>query len=135
MLEDPKGPCAGLFAKGNGLDKLKELEKKGNIKVKDIDVKMTDGRKGKLSTFPDISGVTGGNKITFNPAGRMVLGKGSAQYPKLSPLQHFAVGIIHELLHVTGDFPPELGNRDQVAMQSILNTGDVVVACVPTAVP
>ena len=98
LLADPKGPCAGLFKKGNGLSTLTELEKKGNIKVKDIDVHLTDGRSGEFSSFSDVGAATRGNKITINPNRRMAQGKGSGQFPNLSPLENYAVGIIHELL-------------------------------------
>ena len=131
LLSNSESACARLFSNGNGLAKLRELRKKGDIRVKDINIHLVDGREGKLSSFRDISAVARGNTITFNPSGVIVQGKGIAQYPKLSPLESFGAALIHELLHVTGDFPLETGNRDQSALKSIINTADVVTACFP----
>jgi hypothetical protein len=126
LLADPKGPCAGLFKKGNGLSTLNGLEKKNKIKIADTKVKLFGGTERLLSTMPGVGAVITSKGIFINPVGRIALGNPSPAGPfgKLTPLEGMAATIIHEDAHKTGDFPYEARPED-----SIFHNADVVDAC------
>jgi YD repeat-containing protein len=126
LLADPKGDCAGIFKKGNGLSTLNDLDKKNKIKIADTKVKLFGGPERLLSSMPGVGGVTTSKGIFINPAGRIAQGNPSPTGPfgKLTPLEAFAAAIIHEDAHKTGDFPYEAKPED-----SIFHSADVVDAC------
>src|SRR6266700_2879639 len=126
LLADPKGPCAALFKKRNGLSTLTELEKKNKIKIADTKVKLFGGPERLLSSMPGVGGVTTSKGIFIYTAGRIALGNPNPTGPfgKLTPLEAFAAAIIHEDAHKTGDFPYEANPED-----SYFHSADVVDAC------
>jgi len=132
LLADPKGPCASLFKKGNGLSTLNELEKKNKIKIADTKVKLFGDPERLLSSMPGVGAVITKKGIFINPAGRIALGNPSPTGPfgKLTPLEAMAGTIIHEDAHKTGDFPYE-GRPEDSTFHSI----DVVNACFQGRLP
>jgi RHS repeat-associated protein len=126
LLTDPKGPCAELFKKGNGLSTLNELDKKDKIKIADTKVKLFGGPEKLLSSMPGVGAVITSKGVFINPAGRIAQGKPSPTGPfgKLSPLEAMAGAIIHETAHKTGDFGYEAAPID-----STEHSIDVVDKC------
>lgn len=126
LLADPKGPCAELFKKGNGLSTLNKLDKKNKIKIADTKVKLFGGPERLLSSMPGVGAVITKKGIFINPAGRIAQGNPSPTGPfgKLTPLEAMAGTIIHETAHKTGDFPKEANETE-----STLHSADVVDAC------
>ena len=126
LLADPKGPCAELFKKGNGLSTLKELEKKKKIKIADTKVRLFGGPERLLSSMPGVGAVITKKGVFINPAGRIAQGNPSptGAFGKLTPLEAMAGAIIHETAHKTGDFPYEGRPED-----SVFHSVDVVDAC------
>ena len=128
LLEDPKGPCAGLFKKGNGLSTLQKLEKDNKIKIKDVKTSVFGGPKRPLSSMPNVSAVNTKEGVFINPVGRIARGDPSPTGPfaALTPLEAMAALIVHETAHRTGDFPYENTPED-----SSFHSIDVVDACFP----
>lgn len=134
-MKDPKGPCAGLFSKGNGLDLLNKLEKKGKIKIADTKVRLFGGPEQHLVDRPDVGGVTKGDTIYLNPTNSVTKGTYPYNHPTavlsgLTPVEGLAAHILHELLHVSGDFKPESKPEESYDF-----TGQVTQACFPKSGP
>jgi RHS repeat-associated protein len=131
-LKDPESRCAKLFAKGNGLELLTQLEKKGKIKIGDTKVPKHLSSTGKLKDAPGVAGVAKDGKIFLNPASSIVKGTvnpRSAVFGGMSAVDALAALIIHEVLHISKDRPPETGENYRI--DSLLNSTDVKAACFP----
>ncbi|HLN98460.1 MAG TPA: RHS repeat-associated core domain-containing protein [Pyrinomonadaceae bacterium] len=131
-LKDPKSPCAELFAKGNGLEKLNELAKKGKVKIGDTSIPKSLSPTGELSGAPGIGAYAKDGKIFLNPASSIVKGTlnpGTAVFGGMSAADALATLIIHDLRHVTKDLPSE--SLENYRNESLLNSQDVKEACFP----
>ena len=143
-LEDSNGDCAKLFSERNGLELLNKLSSKGKIKIQDTSVPRNYSPTGRLQDNPRIAGITQGGKVYLNPRSRVISGTyapivnglyndRTGLYNGFSPLQVLAATIIHELLHVSGDYPPETG---QFAVEeSLANNSEVVNTCFKKSAP
>jgi hypothetical protein len=136
-LKDPKSPCAELFSKGNGLEKLNELARKGKIKIGDTGIpKALSPTTGKLSGNPGIGAYAKDGKIFLNPASSIVKGTlnpGTAVFGGMSAADALATLIIHDLRHLTKDLPAE--SLENYRRDSLLNSQDVKIACFPAYKP
>ena len=133
-LKDKDGKCAGLFSKANGLDILNKSKNKITSKS-DFPIDNYNGKKTNFNKEPQINAATdkSGN-ITLNSGSRIMTGfhwdpanaKGLASkyFKQVNPIQALAAVIIHELLHVSGDFPFE-----KYENESFGNNAEVLQNC------
>jgi len=139
-LEDPNSPCAKLFKDGNGLKKLEQLEKDKKIKVDGGKVPWPDGTRKDAKNYPSLyAWTTLDSKITINKHSSAYTGVGgsagfyaptrTAPAQGRTPAQYLAAVLIHEVLHVTGDFAPEKGPN--WINDSLGNQADVLSSCFP----
>jgi len=131
-LKDPKSPCAELFSKGNGLEKLNELAKKGKIKIGDTGIPKALSPTGKLSGAPGIAAYAKDGKIFLNPSSSVVKGTlnpRTAVFGGMSTADALGTLLIHELRHLTKDLPGE--SLENYRNESLLNSHDVKAACFP----
>lgn len=135
-LKDPNSPCAELFSKGNGLEKLNELARKGKIKIGDTKIPKALSPTGKLSGAPGIGAYAKDGKIFLNPASSIVKGTlnpGAPVFGGMSAADALATLIIHDLRHLTKDLPSE--PLEFYREESLLNSRDVKQACFPNYKP
>ena len=131
-LKDPEGDCAKLFAKGNGLEKLNDLDKNGKIKIGDTNIPKQLSPNGKLSGAPGIGAYAKYGKIFLNSTSSVVKGTlnpGAAVFGGMSNANALATLIIHEMRHITKDIPSE--SLERYREESLLNSQDVKDACFP----
>jgi len=135
-LKDPKSDCSKLFSKGNGLDLLNKLAKKGKIRIGDTGIPKALSPTGRLTGAPGIGAYAKDAKIFLNPASSIVKGTlnpGAAVFGGMSSADALGTLIIHELRHLTGDLASE--PLEFYRQESLLNSRDVKVACFPNYKP
>jgi hypothetical protein len=134
-----------LFSKGNGLELLNKLEKQGKLKIKDTSVPKYLSSTGRLKDNPRISGIAKGGSAYFNANSRLILetyapvvdgvyADRTGLFNGFSPMQAFAAAVMHEALHIGGDFPPE-GAGPFAVEESLANSSLVVNTCFKNSGP